>query len=168
MDALLPRLSKLGLLKPSFDQRSPSIGKAAQLDLLELCNAAALEGGLSVALDVRPDELIGPLAAAMDGAALELRVIDVRDKPRSEMTIRLGALEKTWRVGKLEALVHHLNDLFKADPSTRAVAILGQRDDALQLWALDKRLLSTLLREDFFDPLNRRELCALAQAPTGC
>jgi hypothetical protein len=168
MDALLKRLSQLGLIKPSFDRGSTSMGKAAQFDLLELCDAAALEGGLSVALDVRPDELIGPLAAAMEGAALELRVIDVRDKPRSEMTIRLGALEKTWQVGNLGALVHHLNDLFKGDPQTRAVAILGERDDALQLWALDKRLLSKLLGEDFFGPLNRRELCALAQTPTGC
>jgi len=99
MDAVLERLSQLGLIKTPFDPASISISAGPQGELLSLCSAAALEGGLSVALDVRPDELVGPLAMAIGGMAAELRVIDVRDRPQSEMTIRLGALEKTWKVG---------------------------------------------------------------------
>jgi len=168
MDAVLERLSQLGLIKTPFDPASISISAGPQGELLSLCSAAALEGGLSVALDVRPDELVGPLAMAIGGMAAELRVIDVRDRPQSEMTIRLGALEKTWKVGSQEALVHHLNELFKLDPSAKAVAVLGECEEALQLWALDKRMLAELLREDFFRPRNRKPLFALAQSPTSC
>ena len=168
MDAVLERLSQLGLIKPQFDRTSLSVSADPQGELPKLCSASALEGGLSVALDVRPDELIGPLAMAIGGMAAELRVIDVRDRPQSEMTIRLEALEKTWKVGSQEALVQHLNELFKLDPSAKAVAVLGECEDALQLWALDKRMLAELLREDFFRPRNRKLLFSLAQSPTSC
>jgi hypothetical protein len=166
MDAVLKRLSQLGLIRPSFGSQSISAGAEPQSLLLRLCNAAALEGSLSVALDVRPDELIGPLAIAINGMAAELRVIDVRDEPRSEMTIRLGALEKIWSVRSQEALVDHLNELFKLDLSTRAVAVLGEWENAMQLWALDKLVLTALLRENFFQPRNRKALFALVHAPT--
>ena len=168
MDAVLERLSQLGLIKPQFDPASISISVGPEGELLNLCSASALQGGLSVALDVRPDELIGPLAVAIGGMAAELRVIDVRDRPQPEMTIRLEALEKTWKVGSQEALVQHLNELFKLDPSAKAVAVLGECEDALQLWALDKRMLAELLREDFFRPRNRKLLFSLAQSPTSC
>jgi hypothetical protein len=168
MDAVLERLSQLGLIKPAFDPASISISAGSKGELLKLCSVAALEGGLSVALDVRPDELIGPLAMAIGGMASELRVIDVRYRPQSEMTIRLGALEKTWSVGSQGSLVHHLNELFNLDPSAKAVAVLGECEDALQLWALDKSVLAELLREDFFQPRNRKLLFALAQSPTSC
>ncbi len=166
MDALLERLLKLRLIKPSFDVGAASSGEPAHGELLRMCGAAALEGGLSVALDVRADELIGPLASTMGGMAAELKVIDVRDEPRPELTVRLAGLQKTWSVPDLDALVRHLNTLFKTDPSTKAVAILGEWEDALQLWALDKRALSELLRESFFTPRNRGDLFTLAHAPT--
>ena len=168
MATLLQRLSQLGLLKGSLDPGSLPATRSPERELLQLCNRMALEGGLSVSADVRPDELIGPLAMAMGGKARELRVIDVRDQPRREMTIRLGELEQTWIVPNLEALVDRLNDLFKSDPSSRAVAILGVMEDQLQLWALDKRLIAELLGEAFFRPRNRKELLALAQMPTSC
>ncbi len=84
------------------------------------------------------------------------------------MTVRLGEVERTWVVQDLEVLVHHLNDLFKSDPSSRALVILGELEDQLQLWALDKRVLASLLGEEFFRPRNLKELFALAQMPTRC
>ncbi len=162
----LQRLSQLGLLKASLDRGSLRATQTPGCELLQLCNAMVLEGGLSVSSDVRPDELIGPLAMALGGRARELRVIEVRDHPRQEMTVRLGEVERTWAVQDLEALVHHLNDLFKSDPSSRALAILGELEDQLQLWALDKRVLASLLGEEFFRPRNRKDISALAQKPT--
>jgi len=164
----LQRLSQLGLLKASLDRGSLRATQTPGCELLQLCNAMVLEGGLSVSSDVRPDELIGPLAMALGGRARELRVIEVRDHPRQEMTVRLGEVERTWAVQDLEALVHHLNDLFKSDPSSRALAILGELEDQLQLWALDKRVLASLLGEEFFRPRNRKDVFALAQTPTRC
>ena len=46
-----------------------------------LCDAGVLEGGLSLALDLRPDELIGPLCERIGGTAQTLRVLDVREDP---------------------------------------------------------------------------------------
>jgi hypothetical protein len=159
-------LGRLGLIRQSADAASPPLAQLRSLPAL--CDAGALEGGLSVALDVRPDELIGPLASAIGGGGSELRVIEVRDEPRREMTVRLGSREKTWTVASLEALVHRLNELFQIDPAAKAVAILGECEGALQLWALDKRILPELLREDFFRPTNRKELARVAQVRTSC
>jgi len=168
VDALVEKLSRLGLIRMA-ENREPKSQAASRLrSLLALCNAGVLEGGLSVALDVRPDELIGPLAIAIGNAGLELKVIDTRDEPRPEITVRLRSLEKTWTVHNLEALVTHLNELFEAEPAAKAVAVLGEHEDALQLWAVDKALLAELLRDDSFKPRNRKQLTRLAQTHTSC
>ena len=60
------------------------------------------------------------------------------------------------------ALVHNLNDLLREDPHGRAVAVLGEWEDMLQLWCLPKRQLAGLLREGSFEPRNRRQLEELA------
>lgn len=164
MEGLVEKLSRLGLIRTG-NEESASIRPQGG-SLAALCNAALLRGGLPVALDVRPDELIGPLAAAIGNGGLDLKVIDARDEPRPEITVRLRSLEKTWTVASLGALVEHLNELFRTEPSAKAVAILGEYEDALQLWALDKAALRKLLEEDFFRPLNRRQLADLAQART--
>ena len=161
MEAVREKLSRLGLLRTADEHEAPS-------SLLALCNAALLEGGLSVALDVRPDELIGPLAIAIGDGGRNLKVLDARDEPRPELIVCLGGLEKTWTVGTLEALVEHLNELFRAEPEAKAVATLGEYEDALQLWVIDKAMLGRLLEEDFFRPLNRRQLAKLAQPRTSC
>ena len=62
----------------------------------------------------------------------------------------------------LEGLVHNLNDLLKDDAGARAVAVLGEWQDALQLWCVDKRLLPKLWRERFFDPKNGGQLRELS------
>src|SRR5258707_2259812 len=118
----LERLTQLAVLKASLDPGALPATHSLERELLHLCNMVALKGGLSVTSDVRPEELIGPLAMAMGGRARVLRVVDVRDQPRREITIRLGEVERTWIVPGLEALVDQLNELFNSDPSSRVVA----------------------------------------------
>jgi hypothetical protein len=164
MQPVSERLRSQGLLKegsadaPRDDRSSPP-----QLQLLRLCDRGALEGGLSIALDVRPDEAIGPLCTAIGGGARRLRILDVRDRPVPELRILHGELEEGWEVEDLSALVHNLNDLFKADPLARAVAVLGEWEDALQLWCVPKNRLRELLRADYFAPVNREQLVSIAE-----
>jgi len=166
---LVEKLSRLGLIRTAEEPDGVPLASSQETaSLLALCNAGLLMGGLSVALDVRPDELIGPLAAAIGGSGLDLKVIDARDKPRPQMTVRLGAAERTWTVATLAALVEHLNELFRDQLGAKAVAILGEYEDALQLWALEKAILGELLREEFFHARNRAQLAKLAQAHTSC
>jgi hypothetical protein len=54
--------------------------------------------------------------------------------------------------------VHNLNDLYREAPDVRAVAVLGEWADALQLLCVDKRALPRLLRQLFFAPVNARDL----------
>ncbi|MCP3098368.1 hypothetical protein LZ198_05675 [Myxococcus sp. K15C18031901] len=129
-----------------------------QVSLLRLCDAGLLMGGLTVAYDVRPDELMGPLTLAMGGSARTLKVVDVRERPVLELHVQYGERTERWEVEDLSVLVHNLNDLYRDDPSVRAVAELGEWQDALQLWCLDKSLLPRLARQPFFAPRNARAL----------
>jgi hypothetical protein len=158
MSALRERIERLGLLVPGA---WPEEGPAT---LLKLCDAGALQGGLSVALDVRPDELVGPLCARIGGRAKRLKILDVRDKPALELTVFYDELTERWEVEDVPALVHNVNDLFREDMDARAVAILGEWEDMLQLWCVEKRALRRLLSERFFTPINRRQLEALLRA----
>lgn len=158
MESLWGRLARMRLLKPTFEQPPPEDGP---LTLLRRCDAGALEGGLSIATGVRPDELIGPLIAAIGGKARQLKVLEVCDDP-STITVQLGTEQHELRVDSLRALVQHLNKLLAKDASTRAIAILGEWEGALQLWCVDKRSLPHLLRESFFLAGNRRELSRLS------
>ncbi|MBX5480616.1 MAG: hypothetical protein IRZ16_02025 [Myxococcaceae bacterium] len=163
MAALLERLGRDGLLKRGVTPEPESAPRPGppHLELLTLCERGLLDGGLSVALGVRPDELIGPLCQAIGGSATRLRVVDVRDGPVLELRIRYGEVEEPWEVEDLLALVHNLNDLFAGDPKARAVAVLGEWEDALQLWCVHKRDLPKLWRADYFAPRNRQELARL-------
>lgn len=133
-------------------------GEPPHVSLLRLCDAGLLQGGLSVALGVRPDELMGPLTLAMGGSARNLKVVDVRERPVLELHVQAGAVTERWEVENLSALVHNLNDLYRDAPDVRAVAELGEWEDALQLWCIDKRILPRLLRQPFFSPWNARAL----------
>lgn len=160
MDELFRRVTALGLLKPGAPlSAAPGLADA---DLLQLCNAGLLDGGLTVALDVHPDELIGPLAATAGGRARLLKVIEVREKP-AEMILSLTGSEHRWSVSGLVQMVDHFNELFGNDASVKAVAVLGDWDKALQLWCLRKALLPKLLQERFFSPLNLSKLRALTK-----
>jgi hypothetical protein len=116
-----------------------------------------------VALGVRPDELVGPLTLAMGGAARRLKVVDVRERPALELHIQAGELSERWEVEDVPALVHNLNSLYQPEPQVRAVAVLGEWEDALQLWCLDKQVLPRLWRLPFFAPLNRADLAPRAE-----
>lgn len=132
--------------------------------MLVLCDEGALEGGLSVALDVQPDEAVGALCAAMGGSAARLRVLDVRADPFA-LLIRHENLEESWDVPDVPALVHNLNDLFRLDPRAKAVAVLGEWKDALQLLCVSKSLLPELLASGLFRPRNEDDLRALLKEP---
>ncbi|MFP2912442.1 hypothetical protein ACLESD_46970 [Pyxidicoccus sp. 3LFB2] len=129
-------------------------GEPPHVSLLRLCDAGLLEGGLSVAYGVRPDELVGSLTNVMGGAARRFKVVDVRERPVLELHVLAGDVSERWEVEDLSALVHNLNSLYRDAPDVRAVAELGEWEDALQLWCVDKRTLPRLFRQTFFSPRN--------------
>lgn len=134
-------------------------GEPPHVSLLRLCDAGLLHGGLSAGYGVRADELVGPLTTAMGGAARRFKVVDVREQ-RSvmELHVQAGDVSERWEVEDLSALVHNLNSLYRDAPDVRAVAELGEWEDALQLWCVDKRTLPRLSRQPFFAPRNIRAL----------
>jgi hypothetical protein len=129
-----------------------------------LCDAGVLEGGLSLALDLRPDEVIGPLCERIGGTAQALRVLDVREDPEVALVVNAGRGEETWAVRDARDLVERCNDEFGSDLQARAVAVLGEWEDMLQLWCVPKSLLSSLLRTPFFQAENRSRLSRLVTA----
>ena len=132
--------------------------------LLALCDDGALDGGLTIALDLRPDELIGPLCERIGGAARTLKVLDVRDDPEVALLVDAGNGEESWEVRDPRDLVERCNDEFRDDTEARAVAVLGEWEDSLQLWCIPKSALSSLLRAPFFQAENRARLSALVPA----
>jgi hypothetical protein len=159
MASLLDSLERSRLLKDREAAREVlNPAEPPHVSLLRLCDAGLLEGGLTVALGVRPDELVGPLTMAMGGAARRFKVVDVRERPRFELHVLAGETSERWEVEDLWALVHNLNSLYREAADTRAIAMLGEWNDALQLLCVDKRALPRLLRERFFEPRNRDAL----------
>jgi hypothetical protein len=94
----------------------------------------------------------------MGGAAKRFKVVDVRERPVLELHVLAGDVTERWEVEDLAALVHNLNDLYRETADVRAVAVLGEWNDALQLLCVDKRALPRLLRQTFFAPMNPRDL----------
>lgn len=163
MGALRERLEALGLLRSdAAPPETPLDDGPPHVALLRLCDAGQLDGGMSVSLGVQPDELFGPLCAAVGGRAREVKLVDVRERPALELTIHFDGRDERWEVEGLEGLIHNLNDLLKGDPRARAVAVLGEWQDALQLWCVPKRALPRLLRERFFAPRNEGQLRELS------
>ncbi len=134
---------------------------APDQQLLSLCDAGALDGGLTIALDLRPDELLGPLCERIGGAARSLKVLDVRDDPEVVLLVDAGQGEEAWDVRDSRDLVERCNEEFRDDLEARAVAVLGEWEDSLQLWCIPKRALSSLLRAPFFQAENRARLSGL-------
>ncbi|MCP3136487.1 hypothetical protein [Pyxidicoccus xibeiensis] len=159
MASLLDVLTQERLLKDR-DAAAERVrpGEPPHVSLLRLCDAGLLEGGLAVAYGVRPDELVGPLTTAMGGAARRFKVVDVRERPVLELDVLAGDVSERWEVEDLSALVHNLNSLYRDASDVRAVAELGEWEDALQLWCVDKRTLPRLVRQPFFAPRNAAAL----------
>ncbi|NMO21633.1 hypothetical protein HPC49_32965 [Pyxidicoccus fallax] len=159
MASLLDTLAQERLLKDR-DAAAEVVrrGEPPHVSLLRLCDAGLLQGGLAVGHGVRADELVGPLTTAMGGSARRFKVVDVRERPVMELHVLTGDLSERWEVEDLSALVHNLNSLYRDAPDVRAIAELGEWEDALQLWCVDKRTLPRLLRQPFFAPRNVRAL----------
>ena len=149
--ALRARLKELGFLKPFAREKT----------LLSLCHAGRLHGGMSIALSATPDEVLGGLCAAMGGGAAKLRLEDVRGQRPFELHVRTPELLEKWAVDDLAGLVHNLNDLFRTESNVRACAVLGEWEDMLQLWCVDRFRLLMLLQERWFEPKNAADLAAM-------
>ena len=126
--------------------------------MLVLCAEGALEGGLSVASDVTPDELVGFLCQRIE--ARTLRILEVRTSP-PELWVQLEKKEERWPVPDVSALVSELNRAYRRVPSVRAIAVLGDAEDARQLWCIPKGVLRVLLKEGLLQAENSAELSAL-------
>jgi hypothetical protein len=135
---VVDELKRLGLIK----------GRGKQTDVLRLCHAQRLVGGLSMSLRATPDEVVGPLTFA---TGAKLRVLDVRDGPPMVLEIQSGELTEKWEVDGISGLIHNLNDLYRAEPLIRAVAVLGEFEDMLQVWCIEKAALPQLLRRRVLD-----------------
>jgi hypothetical protein len=158
---LLAELAALGLL--GRPEHAPSDGSS----LPALCAAGALEGGLSVALDVRPDELLGPLCLRIGGEARDLRVVDARAHPPELWVQGAGGVER-WPTPDVRALVKRLNARFRDSGEVRAVALLGEWAGAQQLWCIPKSALGPLLTKRLLRAENLSELSGGAQrSPRG-
>ncbi len=157
----LTKLQQLRLVRAIDPGLKASVSRDEGTLLLRLCAAEALIGAISVSADVRPDELIGPLVSLIEGSARELRVLDSLDSAVPELIITYRGRIWDWKVSSLSDLVNELNRLFQEDPRARAVAVLGEWDDMLQLWCVPKEALSLLLRERFFQTQNQAELATL-------
>jgi len=157
----LTKLQQLNLVRVIEPGLKALITRDEGTLLLRLCAAEALVGAISVDADVRPDELLGPLVSLIEGSARELRVLDSLDSVVPELIITYRGRIWEWKVSALSDLVNELNRLFQTDPRARAVAVLGEWDEMLQLWCVPKEALSLLLREKFFQPQNRTELATL-------
>ena len=131
--------------------------------LLQRCDAGALVGGLSVAMDLRPDELFGPLTHQLGGLAVKLKVLEVRGDRPVELTVTLGPSPQTWELDDLAGLIDRLNERFAAQRSVKVAAVLGEWEDLLQLWCLPKSALAKLLEAPFFSPSNLASLRAIAE-----
>lgn len=154
---MLDILQRWKLLKPGAALAGPGA-------LARLCAEGTLEGGLSVALDVRPDELFGPLASALGGRARGLKVLDVRDRPGLVIQVAHPGGEATWKVKDLPALVERLNGFVADDRESKVAAVLGEWEDALQIWCLPRPAAAALMAEREFQPLNRRTLAKVLKA----
>lgn len=162
---LASHLKALGLLTGTGRARS----------LLQLCHAGRLAGGLSVSLRATPDEVVGPLTHLMGGLARSLRVLDVRGARPMELEVQFKAPAdplrddegprlrvERWELDDVAGLVHNLNDLCRDDRASKLVAALGEWEDMLQLWALERSALRTLLEDETLrGVLNERALRSL-------
>lgn len=119
--------------------------------LLEACHEGRLVGGLSISLGATPDEVVGALTHAMGGAAPKLKVHDVRTGRPLVMEIEWEGAREKWELEDVEGLAHNLNDLLREVPGVKALAVLGEWEDMLQLWAVERGALRTLLGARLLD-----------------
>ncbi len=136
------RLEQLQLLQKERPPSEP---------LRTLCHHGFLRGGLSIALDVKIDEALGPLLEAIGGPARTIRVLDIQGQVFS---VKIGTVQHEWEIDGLESLIDTLNRAFARSPEVNALVFLGEWEDMLQVWAIPKPIVATLLTEEWFVPSN--------------
>ena len=119
--------------------------------LRTLCHHGYLVGGLSIALDVKIDEALGPLLALMGGPARTMKVLDIQGRVFS---VKLGAVQHEWDLDGLESLIDTLNRAFAGWADVSALVLLGEWEDMLQVWALPRPTVTALRVHDWFRPVN--------------
>ena len=125
--------------------------------LVKCCHQGRLVGGLSISLRATPDEVVGGLTHAMGVKAF--KVLDVRNTTPLVMEMSWGEVTEKWELADVEALVHNLNDLMRDVPAVKLIAVLGEWEDMLQLWSLDREVLRKLLAGRWLDDArNSRDL----------
>ncbi len=126
-------------------------GRGRLSTLRKACHAGGLDGGLSVDLRAHPDEVVGPLTFAMGGPAARLKVLDSKGSRPTELTVLAGELTERWELEDVRGLVHNLNDLFRGELGVRAVLVLGDWEDMLQLWCVPRPALEVLRAQRLLD-----------------
>lgn len=113
--------------------------------LLEACHEARLVGGHSLSLRASPDEVVGWLAHAMGGAAKALKVLDVKKGEPPVLEVQCGEVREDWPARDLPELIQFLNGLFPDDDEVKALVVIGEWEDMLQVWAVSNDALEVLL-----------------------
>ena len=118
---------------------------------------------MSIALDVKIDEALGPLLEVMGGPARVIRVLDIQGLVFS---VRIGKQQHEWEIDGLESLIDTLNRAFAASAEVNALVLLGEWEDMIQVWALPKATVVGLLTEDWFVPSNLPGLRVSTRSPS--
>ncbi len=134
--------------------------------LLAACHGGRLDGALSISLRATPDEVMGALLHAQGGAARRVRLLDVRTTTPPVLEVGFDALHEKWEVEGVEGLIHNLNDLLRGEADARLLVVLGEWQDMLQVWALERAALRQLLdRRVLDDARNASTLRRLLEPP---
>ena len=123
--------------------------------LLKCCHQGRLVGGLSISLQATPDEVVGALTHAM--GVKRFKVLDVRSTTPLVMEISWGEFHEKWELESVEALVNNLDDLCREVPGVKLLVVLGEWEDMLQVWALERVVLGTLLDGRLLDDSRNAE-----------
>jgi hypothetical protein len=60
-------------------------------------------------------------------------------------------VREQWELEDVEGLVHNLNDLLREVQGVKALVVLGEWEDMLQLWTLPRPVLRTVLDDGVLD-----------------
>ena len=78
-------------------------------------------------------------------------------------SVRLGAQDHERELDGVETLIDTLNRTFAASAGVKALALLGEWEDMLQVWALPKDVARKLGRFEWFRPSPPGLAAALAK-----
>lgn len=132
----MERLRPLGLVKGN---------KKLPRSVVEAIEQSRLVGGMSIAIDARPDEVIGPLTTEMGGVAAAVRVMDVQKGPPMSLELDWAGELESWTVKDVPALVDQLNKRFIDEEGVKVLVMAGEYEEMLQVWAVREDVLEVLL-----------------------